>query len=39
MPHCEAEFSTPPELAADGMLPKGWRFIHNDGIYLYKKVC
>jgi transcriptional regulator with XRE-family HTH domain len=29
-------FSTSPELTTQGMLPKGWRFIENDGIYLYK---
>jgi transcriptional regulator with XRE-family HTH domain len=29
-------FSTSPELTTQGMLPKGWRFIDNDGIYLYK---
>ncbi|MDR1764691.1 MAG: helix-turn-helix domain-containing protein [Lachnospiraceae bacterium] len=29
-------FSTSPELTTNGMLPKGWRFIENDGIYLYK---
>ena len=31
-----AAFSTSPELTTDGMLPKAWRFIENDGIYLYK---
>jgi len=29
-------FSTSPELTTDGMLPKAWRFIESDGIYLYK---
>ncbi|MCD7882132.1 MAG: XRE family transcriptional regulator [Lachnospiraceae bacterium] len=29
-------FSTSPELTTGGMLPKAWRFIENDGIYLYK---
>ena len=29
-------FSTSPELTTNGMLPKAWRFIENDGIYLYK---
>jgi hypothetical protein len=29
-------FSTSPELTTQGMLPKGWRFIEGDGIYLYK---
>lgn len=29
-------FSTSPELTTNGMLPKGWRFIEDDGIYLYK---
>ncbi|MCL2322897.1 MAG: XRE family transcriptional regulator [Oscillospiraceae bacterium] len=29
-------FSTSPELTTSGMLPKAWRFIENDGIYLYK---
>jgi len=29
-------FTTSPELTTDGMLPKAWRFIENDGIYLYK---
>ena len=32
----DAAFSTSPELTTDGMLPKAWRFIENDGIYLYK---
>lgn len=30
------EFSTSPELTTNGMLPKGWRLIEGDGIYLYK---
>ena len=29
-------FTTSPELTTNGMLPKAWRFIENDGIYLYK---
>lgn len=29
-------FTTSPELTTGGMLPKAWRFIENDGIYLYK---
>ncbi|MDR1487256.1 MAG: XRE family transcriptional regulator [Deltaproteobacteria bacterium] len=29
-------FSTSPELTTNGMLPKAWRFIEHDGIYLYK---
>lgn len=29
-------FTTSPELTTHGMLPKAWRFIDNDGIYLYK---
>lgn len=29
-------FTTSPELTTAGMLPKAWRFIENDGIYLYK---
>ncbi|MBE7054490.1 MAG: XRE family transcriptional regulator [Ruminococcaceae bacterium] len=29
-------FSTSPELTTNGMLPKAWRFVENDGIYLYK---
>ncbi|MDR1194831.1 MAG: XRE family transcriptional regulator [Peptococcaceae bacterium] len=29
-------FSTSPELTTNGMLPKAWRFIKNDGIYLFK---
>jgi hypothetical protein len=29
-------FSTSPELTTDGMLPKAWRLIESDGIYLYK---
>jgi hypothetical protein len=36
IPYEEALFSTSPELTTDGMLPKGWRFIGNDGVYLYK---
>lgn len=32
----DAAFSTSPELTTDGMLPKAWRFIENDGIFLYK---
>ena len=29
-------FSTSPELTTQGMLRKAWRFIEDDGIYLYK---
>ena len=29
-------FSTSPELTTNGMLPKAWRLIENDGVYLYK---
>jgi transcriptional regulator with XRE-family HTH domain len=29
-------FSASPELTTNGMLPKGWRAIKDDGIYLYK---
>ena len=29
-------FTTSPELTTNGMLPKAWRFIENDSIYLYK---
>ena len=29
-------FTTSPELTTNGMLPKAWRFIDNDGIWLYK---
>ncbi len=29
-------FTTSPELTTSGMLPKAWRFIDSDGIYLYK---
>ena len=32
----DAAFTTSPELTTNGMLPKGWRFIEGDGIYLYK---
>ena len=32
----EAAFTTSPELTTNGMLPKAWRFIDHDGIYLYK---
>jgi hypothetical protein len=32
----DPEFSTSPEFTTDGMLPKAWRFIEGDGIYLYK---
>ena len=32
----DAAFSTSPELTTNGMLPKAWRYIENDGIYLYK---
>ena len=29
-------FSTSPEFTTNGMLRKAWRFVENDGIYLYK---
>lgn len=29
-------FTTSPELTTAGMLPKAWRLLENDGIYLYK---
>lgn len=29
-------FTTSPELTTNGMLPKAWRLIEDDGIYLYK---
>ena len=29
-------FTTSPELTTSGMLPKAWRLIEGDGIYLYK---
>ena len=29
-------FTTSPELTTNGMLPKAWRFVEDDGIYLYK---
>ena len=29
-------FTTSPELTTAGMLPKAWRLIESDGIYLYK---
>lgn len=29
-------FTTSPELTTSGMLPKAWRLIKGDGIYLYK---
>ena len=29
-------FSTSPELTTNGMLRKAWRFVENEGIYLYK---
>lgn len=32
----DAAFSTSPELTTNGMLPKAWRFIDNEGIFLYK---
>lgn len=32
----EQAFSTSPELTTNGMLRKAWRYIENDGIYLYK---
>ena len=35
----DAAFTTSPELTTNGMLPKGWRFIEGDGIYLYRSGC
>ena len=32
----DAAFTTSPELTTNGMLPKAWRFIPGEGIYLYK---
>jgi len=32
----DAAFSTSPELTTNGMLPKAWRFIDKEGIFLYK---
>ena len=32
----DATFTTSPELTTNGMLPKAWRFIEDEGIYLYK---
>ena len=32
----DAAFSTSPELTTNGMLPKAWRFIDDEGIFLYK---
>lgn len=32
----DADFTTSPELTTNGMLPKAWRFIEGEGIYLYK---
>ena len=32
----DAAFSTSPEFTTNGMLPKGWRFIEGEGIFLYK---
>lgn len=29
-------FTTSPEFTTNGMLPKAWRYIEGDGIYLYK---
>lgn len=29
-------FTTSPELTTNGMLRKAWRFVEDDGIYLYK---
>lgn len=29
-------FTTSPELTTNGMLPKAWRYLDEDGIYLYK---
>ena len=32
----DAAFTTSPELTTDGMLPKAWRFVEGEGIFLYK---
>ena len=32
----DVAFSTSPELTTNGMLPKAWRFIASEGIFLYK---
>jgi len=32
----DAAFTTSPEFTTDGMLPKAWRFIEGEGIFLYK---
>ncbi|MDR0490973.1 MAG: XRE family transcriptional regulator [Oscillospiraceae bacterium] len=32
----DAQFSISPELTTNGMLPKAWRFIEGEGIFLYK---
>ena len=32
----DADFTSSPELTTNGMLPKAWRFIEGEGIYLYK---
>lgn len=32
----DAAFTISPELTTNGILPKAWRFIAADGIYLYK---
>jgi hypothetical protein len=32
----DAAFSTSPELTTNGMLPKAWRFVKDEGIFLYK---
>jgi len=32
----DAAFSTSPELTTNGMLPKAWRFIEDEGVFLYK---
>ncbi|MDR3121823.1 MAG: XRE family transcriptional regulator [Clostridiales bacterium] len=32
----DAAFTTSPELTTNGMLPKAWRYIEGEGIYLYK---
>lgn len=34
--HSNEAFTTSPELTTNGMLPKAWRLIEHDGIYLYK---
>lgn len=34
--HSNQAFTTSPELTTNGMLPKAWRYVEGEGIYLYK---